>query len=175
MIEKQEHMEKDRVFVTETSLDFQTKPPSKIDAWLPDMESEKQTTFGRAQHTAKMPPIKPNCVEYSEFLNHNKKLKPKDFSEKAKSDNEVTSKTNSVEFFQITNGVFRKRTMSENPAIQSTAIYRQVTGLDIRESARASLEVATTFNKMSWLQQVQLAIDLNKNTFKRHVHSRSSK
>lgn len=163
-------LERERVFVTETSLGFiERSGSSKRDAWLSEAEKVKQNLNDRVHYTEKMPPIKQNGVQYSEFLHQYKKTKGKENTEKAKSDDGNSTKTNSFEFFPKANVVLRKRTKSEDPAVQSTAIYRHVTGLDIRESARASLEVASTFHKMSWLQQVQLAIDLNKNTFKRHI------
>lgn len=164
------NVEKERVFVTETSLDFIERSSLNRDAWLSEAEKAKQNVNDRVQYTEKMPPIKQNGIQYSEFLQQYKKSKAtKDQPEKAKSDDGNSTNTNSFDFFPKANGVVRKRTKSEDPTAQSTAIYRHVTGLDIRESARASLEVAATFHKMSWLQQVQLAIDLNKNTFKRHI------
>ncbi|XP_031551660.1 protein ANKUB1-like [Actinia tenebrosa] len=175
---RNDDIEKHRVFVTEALLDSIERNPSNREDWLTEAEKAKQNTSDRVYYTEKMPPIgKQNGLQYSEFLHQYNKSKGKEHPEKAKSDDGgVSNKANSVDFFPKANGAFPKRTKSEDPAVQSTAIYRHVTGLDIRESAKASLEVATTFHKMSWLQQVQLAIDLNKNTFKRQIsYSKSFK
>lgn len=64
---------------------------------------------------------------------------------------------------------FHKRAASEDSSLQSSSLYRMITGKDARESARESLDVAMTFNKKRWLQQVQMAVDLNTNTFKRQL------
>lgn len=155
----------ERVFVTETLLDIKDKPTIKTtNSWIPDREEGSRNE----SQTPRMPPIHPiRAVQSPESLNiqHNyKKLISRDNSDKRRSEDNVVRKSEGLK-----RGSVRKRTMSEDPALHSTALYRHVTGLGIRESARASLEVATTFNKMSWLQQVQLAIDLNKNTFKRSI------
>lgn len=165
-IDKKDNIDTDnnRFFVTETILDMKEKPSKTPNSWLSeDIKSDENNK------RPKMPPINSlRAIHSPESLtqhHHYKQFKSKDSSEKRKSEDNIGRKTDVLS----PRGGVRKRTMSEDPALHSTAIYRHVTGLDIRESARASLEVATTFNKMSWLQQVQLAIDLNKNTFKRSV------
>lgn len=147
--------ENNRFFVTETISDIKEKTTKS-----PNEEKQDRT---------KMPPIstvRPIQSPESQMIQHNYKLfKSKDGSDKRRSEDVLGKKFDGSSSI----GGVRKRTMSEDPALHSTAIFRHVTGMDIRECAKASLEVATTFNKMSWLQQVQLAIDLNKNTFKRSV------
>ena len=63
----------------------------------------------------------------------------------------------------------RSRSLSDDVSLQSMELYRGVTGRTIPESARASMDVAMTFSKKRWLQQIQMAIDLNSNTFKRQL------
>ena len=62
-----------------------------------------------------------------------------------------------------------KRATSEDLSLQSSSLYRMITGRDTKEWARSSLDVAMTFNKKRWLQQVQMAVDFNRNTFKREL------
>lgn len=65
--------------------------------------------------------------------------------------------------------VFRSRSACDEVSLQSMEIYRGVTGMTIPESARASMDLAMTFNKKSWLNQIRMAIDFNSNSFKRQL------
>ena len=68
-----------------------------------------------------------------------------------------------------------RRATSEDLSPLSTQIYNRIMGQDMREAAKDSLNVAMTFRKKRWLQQVNMAIDLNSNTFKRQLHKYRAK
>ena len=66
-------------------------------------------------------------------------------------------------------------TASEDLTRQLTGLFSRVTGQDLHEAAKESMEVAMTFRKKRWLQQVHMAIEFNNNTFNRQLHKYRSK
>ena len=69
----------------------------------------------------------------------------------------------------------RRAASSEDLTRQLTGLFSRVTGQDLHEAAKESMEVAMTFRKKRWLQQVHMAIEFNNNTFNRQLHKYRSK
>ena len=138
--------------------------------------SEKNETNADAENkrTEKIPPIKANDVS----LNH---LKTDAFPTKiksaksTKSDGELikhrrTRSVNSVRRRSTNLTPHRRASSSEDLSLQLARMFSRVTGHDMHEAAKESMDVAMTFRKKRWLQRVHMAIELNNNTFNRQLH-----
>lgn len=69
----------------------------------------------------------------------------------------------------------RRASSNEELSLQFMRMFNRVTGHDLREAAKESMDVAMTFRKKRWLQRVNMAIEFNNNTFIRQLESYRSK
>ena len=124
----------------------------------------------------KIPPIKANDTTLSHLKTDNFPTKVKS-AKSSKSDGELMKRKRTRSLFTTKRlrsanlTPHRRAASSEDLSRQLTSsLFSRVTGQDMHEAAKESMDVAMTFRKKRWLQQVHMAIEFNNNTFNRQLH-----
>lgn len=141
--------------------------------------SENKKTDTNAEDvkvSEKIPPIKVNDVSLSHLKTDEFPTKLKS-AKSSKSDGELMKRRRTRSLHAMprrrrsaNSTPHRRASSSEDLSLQLTRLFSRVTGQDIHEAAKESMDVAMTFRKKRWLQQVHMAIEFNNNTFNRQLH-----
>lgn len=138
-------------------------------------EKKDSDTNSESKISEKIPPIKANDASLTHLKTDEVPIKVKS-AKSSKSDGELMKHQRSRSLYstrrrQSTNLTPRRRaSSSEDLSLQLTRMFSRVTGQDMHEAAKESMDVAMTFRKKRWLQQVHMAIEFNNNTFNRQLH-----
>lgn len=130
--------------------------------------------------TEKIPPIKVSegSLNWNVLKTNDSPAKLKS-AKSTKSDGELTKHRRTRSLYSTKRRqstlIPRRASSTEDLSLQLTRMFSRVTGQDMREAAKESMDVAMTFRKKRWLQQVHMAIEFNNNTFTRQLHSYKGK
>lgn len=157
-------------FVTQGVLVNSEKQPN------PGNQAENCEKKDDEKFREKIPPIKANDTTLSHLKTDNFPTKVKS-AKSSKSDGELMKRKRTRSLFTTKRlgsanlTPHRRAASSDDLSRQLTSsLFSRVTGQDMHEAAKESMDVAMTFRKKRWLQQVHMAIEFNNNTFNRQLH-----